>query len=166
MAHRSHFDSVLVCVLLVFLASCGQPSGDTLHSTPSIEQANERVEKYLADAKEILPGTHEVQHRYEETAGVCDGGTDGKSDMVLATRTIGFSGLSDDQLSSYFEKFKNWWPTHGYRVLKYTPNYYLRVERNTDGFRMTLKANDEGWLFLTSTSPCVWPNGTPEPDSE
>ena len=38
------------------------------------------------------------------------------------------------------------------------------VENNTDGFRMRVTASDGGRLILIATSPCVWPNGTPEPE--
>ncbi|MFD2468246.1 hypothetical protein [Amycolatopsis silviterrae] len=44
-------------------------------------------------------------------------------------------------------------------------NEYLWVENNADGFRMALQANSAGGLFLISTSPCVWPNGTPIPET-
>jgi hypothetical protein len=38
---------------------------------------------------------------------------------------------------------------------------YLWVENTKDGFRMALQSNPSGGLFLTSSSPCVWPNGKP-----
>jgi hypothetical protein len=36
---------------------------------------------------------------------------------------------------------------------------YLWVENNRDGFRLALQSNDVGGLYLTASSPCVWPNG-------
>lgn len=86
--------------------------------------------------------------------------------MVLATDGYQISGLSKDRIPEYFAALRKWWERHNYRVLKDTPaNEYLWVGHNPDGFRMTLKSNDLGELFLISTSPCVWPNGTP-PHSE
>ncbi|RSM78276.1 hypothetical protein DL991_16945 [Amycolatopsis sp. WAC 01375] len=30
---------------------------------------------------------------------------------------------------------------------------------------MSIKANDLGKFYVGATSPCVWPNGTPEPQA-
>lgn len=39
----------------------------------------------------------------------------------------------------------------------------LFVESNRDAFRMSLQANIPGDVSISSTSPCVWPEGTPPP---
>jgi len=40
---------------------------------------------------------------------------------------------------------------------------FLNANRMDDGFTMSLQANNKGGLALGTSSPCVWPNGTPAP---
>lgn len=133
-----------------------------MEKTPTIEEANRLVEKYLAEARSVLPGTLSTEPHYKETSGICGGN---ESDMVLATDSFKVSDLTTDQISKYFSMLREWWTHHDYRILENRGNEYLWVEHNSDGFRLTLKSNKDGEIYLISTSPCVWPNGTPSPES-
>jgi hypothetical protein len=75
-------------------------------------------------------------------------------------------GFDKTKIPSYFDAVKAWWHSHNFRVLDNTPpTEFLWGENNADAFRMTLKSNDLGELYIIATSPCVWPNGTPEPEA-
>lgn len=42
---------------------------------------------------------------------------------------------------------------------------WVSVENRTDGFSMSVQESVQGDLSLGATSPCVWPNGTPAPQT-
>lgn len=161
-------------VLLCSAATGGCGSGETngakeagMQPTITIDEANRRVDEYISRVVEVLPPEAKLQLGYQETRGDCSDPTDGgPTNRVVAHRSYDVLGLNPESIPSYFDTLRTWWTNNNFRVLNNTPpNEYLWVENNDDGFRMTLQANDKGGIFLDATSPCVWPNGTPEPTS-
>lgn len=74
--------------------------------------------------------------------------------------------LPKERTTELFGAMHSYWLAHDYRVL--TDQRDLRVpalfvESNRDAFPMSLQANVQGDLTSSSTSPCVWPEGTPPP---
>ncbi|GAA1020220.1 MULTISPECIES: hypothetical protein [Amycolatopsis] len=139
-----------------------------MQPTITIEQANQQVEEYSKKAREALPAEARYSLFASEQRGDCNDPSDnGPKNRVLASRTYRVEGLAKDKIPTYFDALRTWWQNHNFRVLDNNPpNEYLWVENNTDSFRMALEANPQGGLFLTSTSPCVWPNGTPVPEAQ
>ena len=85
---------------------------------------------------------------------------------MVANRSYQVLGLDPQEIPSYFGMLRTWWQANDFRVLDDKPvNEFLWVENSTDSFQMTLKANSKGGIFLLAGSPCVWPNGTPEPSA-
>lgn len=135
--------------------------------TITIERANKKVEKLLAESMNALPDRvgHKIQ--YQETSMSCASpGTDNPSGLVRATLDYELTGVNAEELPEYFRSMRRWWSSHEYKILKDTPhNKYLWVEHSPDGFRLALEANDFGEVYLGATSPCVWPSGTPQSDA-
>jgi hypothetical protein len=167
---RARSKSMLVTCLaiLTVTTACGSGSGGhDMQPTITSAEANRRVEDYATQVREALPPNSEYKLTYSEEQGDCSDPSDnGAKGRVLATRTYQVLGLDKAKIPSYFDAVKTWWQSHNFRVLDNTPpTEFLLGEHNADGFRMTLKSNDGGELFIVSTSPCIWPNGTPEPEA-
>ncbi|APU12879.1 hypothetical protein UA75_04100 [Actinoalloteichus sp. GBA129-24] len=57
------------------------------------------------------------------------------------------------------------WIENGYQVLvdDRPDRIFISVQHEDDAFRMSIRASVQGDLSLGASSPCIWPNGTPEP---
>ncbi|MGW7538241.1 hypothetical protein [Amycolatopsis sp. NPDC054798] len=135
-----------------------------MQPTITAAEANRRVEEYAAKVREALPPNAVYELYASEEHGDCSDPSDnGVKGRVIASRSYQVRGLPADRIPSYFDALRAWWQSHGFRVLDNTPpNEFLWVENTSDAFRMTLKANSDGELFVIATSPCVWPDGTPK----
>jgi hypothetical protein len=135
--------------------------------TITIAEANARVDDYIARAVKALPAEATLKLTLQELRGDCSDPTDnGPKNRVVANRSYQVLGLDPQKIPSYFSMLRTWWQANGFRVLDDKPaNEFLWVENNADSFQMTLKANAKGGIFLLAGSPCVWPNGTPDPSA-
>ena len=133
----------------------------------TIEEANQHIEEHLRAVKSVLPRTarYEVQfHKKSMDCGRTETGSRSHG-RVFASLEYQVLDLQPHRVPEYFSTIRKWWMTHGYRVLKDTPkNEYLWVENKEDGVRLSMQANDSGEIYIGADSPCVWPNGTPEPE--
>jgi len=157
--------ALLVGALTV--TACGADSGAGMQPTITIAEANTRVDDYIARAIKALPSQATLKLTLQELHGDCSDPTDnGPKNRVVANRSYQVLGLDPQEIPSYFGMLRAWWQANGFRVLDDKPaNEFLWVENNADSFQMTLKANAKGGIFLLAGSPCVWPNGTPEPSA-
>ncbi|AUI63174.1 hypothetical protein B1H26_14560 [Amycolatopsis sp. BJA-103] len=135
--------------------------------TITADQANQKVDDYLAQVREIFPANARYELTASEKRGPCLDPTDGGSgERVIATRTYQVHELPKENIPAYFTAAKTWAANHSFRVLDNNPpNEYLWLENNSDAFRMAVEANPLGAMYITATSPCVWPDGTPIPEA-
>jgi hypothetical protein len=138
-----------------------------MHPTITIDEANVRVDDYISRALKVLPAQVQLEVNSQERKGECSDPTDnGPQGRVVAGRSYKLLGLQTAAIPTYFDTLRSWWLANNFRILGDTPkNEFLWVENNADSFQMTLKANFAGGIFLLAGSPCVWPNGTPEPQA-
>ena len=157
--------AAVLAVAAVNMTACRTDSGAGMKPTITIAEANTRVDDYIARAVKALPPEATLELYLQERSGDCSDPTDrGPKNRVVAGRSYQVHGLDPKQVPSYFTMLRSWWLANGFRVLDDKPaNEFLWVENNSDAFQMTLKANSSGGIFLLAGSPCVWPNGTPEP---
>lgn len=131
------------------------------------QQAVARGEQHIADAVAALPVTPRLEQQSTGRPVPCDDPTDnGPLGRVTVGKTYWLRELPKERTSELFETMQYYWLSHDYRVL--TDQRDLRVpalfvESNRDAFRMSLQANVQGDLTISATSPCVWPEGTPQP---
>jgi hypothetical protein len=143
---------------IALLGTACDQSGDQTMTANTItqKQAEQQVQANIHTAAAQLPATAKLEQQ------LTDNGPQGR---VTASSTYQVHGLEAAQYPSLFENMRNWWTQHSFRVLDDSHQTatirYLWVENNNDGFRMAMQSNDAGGLFLISSSPCVWPNGTP-----
>jgi hypothetical protein len=136
--------------------------------TITIEQANQKVEDYLTQIRAALPAEAQYKLTYAEERGPCLDPTDnGSTDRMVANRSYQVLDLPKENIPAYFDAVRAWSQSHNFRILDNNPpNEYLWLENNADAFRMAFKASPQGNLFLTASSPCVWPDGTPIPEAQ
>lgn len=137
-----------------------------LQPTITLAEANRRVDDYIVRAFMALPPGLQLNERLRFTDDPCrdpdDGGPQGRR---IASRNNEIVGVDPAAIPGYFDTLREWWLANGFVVLDNEPEYeFLEVENTADGFRMTLKANRHGNLYLIASSPCVWPEGTPAPE--
>jgi hypothetical protein len=162
--------AILAVAVLVTIAACGDGntgSGAGMHPTITAEQAKQRVVDYAMQAIAVLP-PQPAAGKWNDGVDPCDDPTDnGPKGRVIPFVEYKISGLSSALQNHYFDLLRAWWTSHNFRILvdQRPKDFYLWVENNADGFRMTAQANDLGDLYLSSTAPCVWPNGTPAPST-
>lgn len=143
-------------------AACGGKDPGTMN-TMTQQQATHRVESYVRNAVAALP-EHVQLHAFAKDSGSCDDPSDnGPKGRVEPSVTYKVTGLDASKYNMYFDDLRSWWTHHQFQVLKddRPQDLYLWVENKNDAFRMAAQANDLGELYLTATSTCVWPNGTP-----
>lgn len=133
-----------------------------MRPTITLDEANRKLDEYINRVKSQLPDEAQLKERLRIEEESCDdvAGDEGKQH---ASRNYEVIDIDSTKIPTYFDTLRVWWEDNNFRILDNDPKYeFLWVENNDDGFRMTLKANDQGHMFLISASPCVWRNGTPE----
>lgn len=139
------------------------------------QRATDLLGQHVARAVAALP----VAPRLElasELRTECDDPTDfGPKGRIQVSRRYWLADLPAGRTGEIFDAMRRHWLANDYRVLEDAPDRavedmktgqvrpapLLWVEHNGDGFRMTLVSSVGGDLSLVTTSPCIWPDGTP-----
>lgn len=165
----SHLGRIIALSLAVGFSgvACSGSGDEASGKTTTEQQAAQRVQDNVHTAAAQLPQTAHLEQQLTHSVP-CDDPTDnGPKGRVDASTTYQIHGLPLEQYPHLFDLLRDWWQRHDYRVLddsrRSPTEMYLWVENNHDGFRMAFNSNDSGGLFITASSPCVWPNGSPPP---
>jgi hypothetical protein len=156
--------SGLLALAALLVTSCGTEL--EVKNTITVEQAEQRVEEYFRQALAVLPAQARPEVGLIHTVE-CDDPTDnGPKGRKIASVNYEIHDLPKDEYPEYVDRLERWWLEHNFAVLDdERPTYQsIWVENKEDGFRMRVQDNVRGQFFLIATSPCVWPNGTPEPE--
>ncbi|MBB4910437.1 putative periplasmic lipoprotein [Actinophytocola algeriensis] len=137
----------LLAITLV-LAGCGGPATS---DEVTESEAYERVDSYVRRAATALPDV-KLEEAAPAASGPCRGEPRGR---VVVRNTYWIRGLVDE--NRHFDTMVGWWEDNGFEVVRdlRPARHYVWVENTADGFRMSLKDNDEGELLLGAESPCV-----------
>ena len=124
----------------------------------TLPTATQHVDELVHQALGLLPPARVV--KVASDPAPCDDPSDGGPvGRFTAVAEYQVFDLSVEDYPRYFQSLLDWWTANGFQVLKDArPRaLYVWVEHPVDGFRMAAQANDAGGLYLTATSPCVWP---------
>ncbi|SFQ43329.1 hypothetical protein SAMN05421810_107144 [Amycolatopsis arida] len=140
---------------------------DQPETTVTVQQATERVKQYARELKGALPVDAVLEERTVSQGNCEDPSGGGFGKRVQAWADYWVRGLDPAQYNAYFDAMKSWLSSHGWRVGadRRPGDMFLNAVHEGDEFTMSLAANDKGGLALATSSPCVWPDGTPEPES-
>lgn len=164
---KATFASVVSAMLLLCAASCGSPQEAGLSNTITIQEANQRLENFIQQAKSALPPSAKLVLRGQSKGAPCgDPSDNGPQGRLFADRGYQITGLAASSIPEYFNTLRTWWQNNNYQTLQERQNpQYLWVEKRDDGFRLALDSNESGELYLNGSTPCVWRNGTPESEN-
>lgn len=154
---------VVVAMLTIFATGCGE----AVRNTITQQQAEQRVEENYRMVLALLPKEARPALQVGDIQPCDDPTDDGPRGRVIASVSYQVRDLQAADFNAHFDAIKQWWTDHNFRILDDSrpKNMYLWAENNGDGFRMALQANDVGGFYIISTSPCVWPEGTPAPQN-
>ncbi|WP_409491669.1 hypothetical protein [Amycolatopsis sp. cmx-11-12] len=130
-------------------------------------QAKDRVELYIQTVLSTLPATAR-RKLFTQNRSECTDPTDkGPRGRFEISATYEVTGLDVAKFAEYFDAIVEWWSAHDFKVLTDSrpKDQYVFARNNADAFDMSVQANDLGKFYVGATSPCVWPNGTPEPQA-
>jgi hypothetical protein len=159
--------SVAVLVLTLSMA-CSPGGGADVKPTITEQQARDKVAQYIDGAFAALPkgaGRTLFAENRSECTDPTDNGPRGRYEI---SSTYEVTGLDAAQHPEHFAAVVQWWTTHDFVVLtdKRPADQYVFARNKADSFDMSVEGNDLGKLYLGATSPCVWPNGTPDPQAD
>lgn len=137
-------------ILAVVLAAvgCGGPADV---DGVSESEAYERVESYIQRAAAALPEAR-LEAAAAPGSGPCRGKPPGR---VIVRTTYWVRDLTAEDRP--FDTMVRWWRNQNFEVLRdlRPKRPYVWVESEADGFRMSLRDNEQGGLLLVAESPCV-----------
>jgi hypothetical protein len=143
------------------------PFGAGMEETLDKDQALERVEQHIENAIAALPDSVQPEARGAIDGASCDDPTDnGPKNRVTVSHRYWLRNLPSENNDQYVETLHDYWTSNGYRV-----RYDRRPEKNSisvdneeDSFGMWVRESKQGYLSIGASSPCIWPEGTPEPE--
>lgn len=153
----------------LILGGCSGGSGVT-HPTMTQQHAIARAEYILHEtAGAIIPPPRLEVYQPGSITGPCLINPNDTSDKrVQVTRTYWLRGITKQDNASVGQQVLRFWKQKGYVITDHpgmgtdAPNIhgYTRAEN----FLISLEYSSDGSLSIGTTSPCIWPNGTPPPN--
>ena len=134
-------------------------------TTMTKDQAMQRVDELVRDAIAVLPATARLEVISATAPQACDDPTDnGPKGRLFASNSYWIRDVPKEGNARYVADLRRWWSDHGFEVVTdaWEKAQVITLENAANGFRMSLGGPD-GDLNIGASSPCVWPNGTPEP---
>lgn len=167
---------IAMYVILVTLSGCGGSGGPSDRShvndkTMTQKQATERVEQIIREtvaALTIKPRLEMIESMSQPDS--CVDPTDGGSpDRTVISHSYWLRGFSRTRNGDIGQQAKDYWESKGYKITNVNgisanePN--ISGYTRPDEFLFSIETNVDGDVNIGATSPCIWPNGTPEPSS-
>ncbi len=161
-------------VVTLVLGGCGGTApgkDDAMQPTLTRAQATERIKSYIKQTVAELPQTAKLDLIGYVDSLPCGGDdwlaeeTDGR---VRVEYTYSIKGLTIADYPKHFDTVERYWESRGYRQRRFDKNglSVQMIHTDPDGFRLDLTTNGDGTaLSIQVQSPCIWPDGTPAPQS-
>lgn len=144
---KRHFLALAAALLL---AGCG--SSRAADSSMTESKAYDRVETYLRRAVTALPSDARLEAAAQASSVACKGEPSGR---VMVVSTYFVRGIADED--KHFDTLVRWWEANEFELLDdlRPERHYVWVQNTQDGFRMSLRDNENDELLLGAESPCL-----------
>ncbi|WP_370949054.1 hypothetical protein AB5J62_16290 [Amycolatopsis sp. cg5] len=147
---------------LATLTACGD---ETMDPTMTAAQAKAQAAEHVREATTAsLPTGFQLIDRGSLPLGCTDtqGKPDGRTEIAVDYWIDGIDRAKNDD---YVDAVKNWWTAHGWNIESDSRprDMFVNAKNSHTEFTMSIKATPDGRLSIDASSPCVWPNGTPQP---
>jgi len=172
MTMRRTPSAVLLIALSLTLLGCTGKKEDSVQPTETQTVAVERVDQLVKDATAQLPTGTTLKNNYRSNEGACDDPTDnGPAGRIFVEHRYTVVAADNNGVwksDQVIPPLAAYWEKQGFGVkndsrAKSDPRYTVE---NPDGYFATIQGYDRGSYYdftLTVGSPCIWPNGTPNP---
>ena len=129
-----------------------------MDETITQDEAATKVQEHIDGTLTALPEEAELEARQGTIFATCD-------DRVTVSETFWIRGLPVDENEANIELMYEYLTSNGYQLLRdeRPDSMSVTVEHEDDAFRVGLRVSNKGSLSISASSPCVWPEGTPEP---
>ncbi|GGK96565.1 hypothetical protein [Mangrovihabitans endophyticus] len=162
---------ILAATTAAMLALAGCTTEDALQPTPTQAQAKARVEQLARQAGSALPGGASLEYHDGSNESACDDPTDdGPAGRIFIDHRYTVvppadDGWRPDQVIPTLVRFwqEQKYQLHDDRRTDPDPNY---VVETPDGYYVGIWGYDRGDhldFTVNLSSPCIWQNGTPDP---
>ncbi|MEE6261060.1 hypothetical protein [Plantactinospora sonchi] len=172
-ATRQPGRAVLLLAVVATVGLTGSSCGEGADARPTIttDQAAQRVEQLLRETYGQLPPGAELRPHGDLGTLPCDDPTDGgPAGRVFVEQQYEVTSPLDWPADQALPGLAEHWQRQGYRVIddqRDRSDPRLAVEHPEDGFRVSVnvyhRAPGSLDVYLIGSSPCVWPQGTPDP---
>lgn len=162
--------TVMIVVVAILVTGC-TGGGAVNEPTMTETQALARVEQLIKETAAVIkPKPRLDLYRPSLNPNSCLDPSDGGSkDRIVVNRSYYLRDIPQDQLAEVARQVKQYWEQQGHYIEGIAQNDLDMSGRSRpDDFLLSLAATGDSGdilLGLAATSPCVWPNGTPEPSS-
>ena len=153
--------SMATLILATCITGCGQRAG--MEETITQDEAAEKVQEHINGVMSSLPDEAELETRRGTLFAACDDPTDGgPKDRVTVSERLWVRGLPIEDNETNIKRIYDYWINNGYQVLRdERPEKSSITVEDEDSFAAFLRVSDQGSLSIGASSPCVWPEGTP-----
>lgn len=167
MMHRWKAAACATLTALILTAcNTGQEQRSGMEETINQDEAAQKIDQHITEAAAVLPDTVKLEPLGPIAFASCDDPTDGgPKDRVTVSQRKWLTGLPTEDNEQNVDLLHDYWVSNGYRVIHdlRPDELFVTVESETDAFNVSVQSSDEGDLSIGASSPCVWPEGTPNP---
>ncbi|WP_116200483.1 hypothetical protein [Amycolatopsis circi] len=140
-----------------------------MQPTDTADQAREKAQAAVhAAAAAIFPAGYKLAESPLQSRP-CTDDSNQPTGQVSVSADFWVDGPDRSQNNKYYDNLKKWWSENGWSLETDSRPRDLFANAQRDGYLMSLEGTatgpNKGRLNIGASSPCVWPNGTPEPAS-
>jgi hypothetical protein len=139
-----------------------------MQPTMTRQQAIDRVEALIDQAVAQLPDKARSEVSDKTDSLPCDAPDDGGPEGRVIIEYDYWIRELPTPYEPYFDMLERYWLDRDYRQVRFDKRdgWWTMVHEDREGFFVYLSTTGDGkQLYLGSQSPCVWPDGTPEPEA-
>ncbi|GIG86625.1 hypothetical protein [Plantactinospora endophytica] len=163
--------ALLAAFLVTGVATSACGGDDDVQPTVTAVQAAQRVEEILRETHSQLPPGAELKPFGNSGTLPCDDPTDGgPAGRVFVEQQYEVVFPGNWPADQALPKLAEYWQQQDYKIvndLRDRSDPRLSVEDPADGYRVSItvynRAPGSVDIYLIGSSPCVWQNGTPDP---
>ncbi|MGH4019791.1 MAG: hypothetical protein ACRDT0_11255 [Pseudonocardiaceae bacterium] len=139
-----------------------------MQPTLNQQQGTERMEQHIMNAVAVIEPKPSLELQSANTQDCSQPSDDGPLGRVVLSVAYWLREIPVERNPEVFAATKRHWMGSEWTVLSDRSQRaeapFISVQNDRDGFRMSIQSSVDGQLSLGASSPCIWPNGTPEPE--
>jgi hypothetical protein len=142
----------LAAALAVIAAGCAPSTSITR------DEAEELIDEHTTAAADALPDELELDTTRRVSAPPCDS----SENRIWVSQSFWLDGLPKEDNDTNVDALVQHWQDNGYEITTDERPQKLRVgaSHSEDGFTLRVRTSVEGYLSMTVSSPCFWPEGS------